>query len=137
MFETVTLTGVDVVAFVAASRARALSVWTPFAVAVVFHDTEYGDVVSSAPRLFPSSKNCTPTTPTLSDAFAVTDSVPDTVEPFVGAVSDTVGGVVVGFGLGAGGGRLGRVVAGPVEGIDGVRVGRRAVEAGVLVARRG
>ena len=66
-FETVTLTGAEVVVFGAASRARAVSVWAPFAVAVVSHETEYGDVVSSAPRLFPSSRNCTPTTPTLSD----------------------------------------------------------------------
>ena len=68
--------------------------WTPFAVAVVSQETEYGDVVSSAPRLFPSSRNCTPATPTLSDAFADTVTEPDTVEPGVGAVSDTVGGVV-------------------------------------------
>ena len=38
--------------------------------------------------------NCTPTTPTLSDAVAVTLMLPDTVAPFAGAVSETVGACV-------------------------------------------
>ena len=43
--------------------------------------------------LFPSSRNCTAATATLSLAFAVTVTEPDT-EPPVGAVIATVGGVV-------------------------------------------
>jgi hypothetical protein len=60
----------------------------------VFHEIAYGLVVSSAPRLMPSSLNCTPATPTLSPADAETETmVPETVEPLAGAVNDTVGSV--------------------------------------------
>ena len=62
--------------------------------AALFHEAEYGADVASAPRFAPSTRNCTPTTPTVSDAFAVTATVPETVEPFAGAVTETVGGVV-------------------------------------------
>src|ERR1700693_3315968 len=49
----------------------------------------------SAPRWAPPSLNCTPATPTLSAAVADTVTLaPDTVAPVVGAVIDTVGGVV-------------------------------------------
>ena len=51
-------------------------------------------MVSSAPRFAPSSLNCTPATLTLSDAVAVTVTVPETVAPAAGAVIETVGGVV-------------------------------------------
>ena len=54
--------------------------------------------MSSAPRLSPSSLNWTPTTPTLSEALAVTVMVPETVEPDEGDVMLTVGGVVSGGG---------------------------------------
>ena len=54
--------------------------------------------MSSAPRLLPSKRNCTPTTPTLSDAVAVTLIVPETVAPFAGAVSEMAGAVVSGGG---------------------------------------
>ena len=51
--------------------------------------------MSSAPRAAPSSRNWTPTTPTLSLAVAETVTAePETVAPFAGAVIDTVGGVV-------------------------------------------
>ena len=50
--------------------------------------------MSSAPRFAPSSGNYTPTTPTLSFAFAETGTLPVTLEPAVGAVRDTVGGVL-------------------------------------------
>src|SRR5207302_6850185 len=73
------------------------------AAAVVFHEVEYGAVVLSAPRLVPSSRNCTPATPTSSEALAVTDTVPNTVWPLLGEVMLTVGGVVSG---GGGGGAL-------------------------------
>src|SRR2546425_13377176 len=49
--------------------------------------------MSSAPRLTPSSLNWTPTTPTLSVAFADTVIVPETVAPADGAVMETIGGV--------------------------------------------
>ena len=59
------------------------------------HARVYGETVSSAPRFTPSSLNCTPTTPTLSLAVALTATVaPDTVDPPAGAVIATVGGVV-------------------------------------------
>jgi hypothetical protein len=60
----------------------------------VFQLVEYGVTRSSAPRLAPSNWNCTPTTPTLSLAFAETLIVPKTMAPLVGEVIDTVGGVV-------------------------------------------
>ena len=50
--------------------------------------------MSSAPRFAPSSLNCTPATPTSSAALAVTATLAETVAPAVGAVIDTVGGVV-------------------------------------------
>ena len=50
-------------------------------------------MVTSAPRLAPSSLNCTPTTPTLSVAVAETVTVPATVAPAAGAVIETAGGV--------------------------------------------
>src|SRR6266516_110387 len=96
--ETVTVTALEVVAFPAASRARAVSVWEPLLAVVVFQETEYGAVVSSAPKLAPSSRNWTPATPTLSEALAFTVIVPATVAPDKGDVMLTVGGVVSGGG---------------------------------------
>src|SRR6185295_2632717 len=91
---TVTLTATDDFTLPAASRATEVRVWAPFAAVFVFQLTEYGEVVSSAPRLAPSSLNWTPTTPTLSLALAVTDTAdPETVAPPAGAVTDTVGAV--------------------------------------------
>ena len=66
----------------------------PFDPVVVSHEAEYGDPVFSGPRLEPSSRNCTPATATLSDALAVTATVPETVAPCAGVVMETVGGVV-------------------------------------------
>src|SRR5262249_22849364 len=51
----VTVTVGDVPRLPAASRATAVSAWLPLAAPEVFHDTEYGAFVSSAPRLTPSS----------------------------------------------------------------------------------
>src|SRR5438034_338395 len=91
----VTVLAVDVVVLPAASRATAVRVWLPLAVAVVFHDRLYGLAGSSAPRLTPSNLNWTPRTPTLSVAVAVTvTALPDTVAPVAGVVIATVGGVV-------------------------------------------
>ena len=99
---TVTVTGEEVVRFPAASRAIAVSVCDAFDAVVVFHDTEYGEAVASAPRFTPSSWNWTPATPTLSEALADTVIVFETVAPFVGLVIETVGGVVsAGGGAGA------------------------------------
>ena len=50
--------------------------------------------MTSAPRLAPSSLNCTPTTPVSSEALAVTVTVPLTDCPAAGAVIDAVGGAV-------------------------------------------
>src|SRR5258705_4522408 len=71
-FDTVTVMPAEVVTLPAASRATAVRVWLPFAAALVFQDTEYGEVVSSVPRLTPSSLNCTPTTAKLSLGVAQT-----------------------------------------------------------------
>ena len=92
---TVMVTVVAVAVLPAASRATAVNVWLPLEAVVEFQVVEYGVAVSSAPRLTPSSLNCTPTTPTLSVAVAETvTAVPDTVAPLAGAVIATVGGVV-------------------------------------------
>src|SRR5207253_3058431 len=91
---TVTVIAPDVVVLPAASRATAVSVCVPLVAIVVSHTAVNGEAVSSAPRLAPSSLNCTPTTPMLSVAVAVTVTPPETVEPLEGAVIDTVGGVV-------------------------------------------
>ena len=107
MLATVTVTGAEgSLRLPAASRATAVKVCEPLAAAVVFHEVEYGAVVLSAPRLVPSSRNCTPATPTSSEALAVTDTVPNTVWPLLGEVMLTVGGVVSG---GGGGGALATV----------------------------
>src|SRR5204863_405764 len=93
---TVTVTAAEVVRLPAASRATAVSVCEPLLAVVVFQETEYGAAASSTPRLAPSSRNCTPTTPMLSEALAVTLVVPPTVAPETGEVMLTVGGVVSG-----------------------------------------
>jgi len=111
-FATVTVTGAEVVRLPAASRAMAVMVCEPFAAPVVFQETEYGALVSSAPTLAPSILNCTPTTPTLSEAPAVTVTVPDTVWPLPGEVMLTLGGVVSG---GGGGGALDTVTVTALE----------------------
>src|SRR5262249_57145350 len=93
LFDPVTVTA-EVLRLPATSRATAVKVCAPLLAAAVFHETEYGALASSAPRAAPSSRNCTPVTPTLSEALAATVTVPDTVAPFDGAVRLTAGGVV-------------------------------------------
>src|SRR2546427_13056535 len=56
--------------------------------------------MNSEPMLMLSSLNCTPATPTLSDAVAETATVPDTELFAAGAVIDTVGGGGSGGGSG-------------------------------------
>ena len=50
--------------------------------------------MASDPRLAPSILNCTPATPTLSDALAEIVTDPDTVAPAPGEAIETVGAVV-------------------------------------------
>ena len=50
--------------------------------------------MSSAPSATPSSLNCTPTTPTLSEALALTVVAPASMAPAAGDAIPTVGGVV-------------------------------------------
>src|SRR6267378_1546546 len=76
---TVTET-LDVVWFPAASRTTAAIVCEVLMAVVVSQFTEYGEFVSSAPRLFPSSLNWTPATTVLSEAFAEMEIVPETME---------------------------------------------------------
>src|SRR5438034_5281089 len=97
-FETLTVTGAEVVRLPAASRATAVKVCEPLTTAVVLKEAEYGAAVSSAAIGAPSAKNCTPATPTLSEAFAATVIVPETVAPLAGELMLTVGGVVSGGG---------------------------------------
>src|SRR5437899_1461921 len=95
LLSTITVTAVAVAVFPAASRATAVRVWLAFVALVVFHTTLYGAVVASVPSGAPSSMNCTPATPTLSDAVA--DSVtaaPVTVVPVAGAVNEIVGALL-------------------------------------------
>ena len=94
MLATVTVIVVDSVWLPAASRAMAVIVCKPSLTDAVFQGIEYGALVSSAPKLTLSILNCTPTTPTLSEALAVKLVVPETVAPETGDVMLTVGGVV-------------------------------------------
>ena len=90
--ETVTVTGSDVHCPPRRSRATAVKVCEPLLALVVFHCTEYGAVVTSAPKLAPSSLNCAP--PTVSKPTIVTLAlaviVPLTVDPGLGDVIETV-----------------------------------------------
>src|SRR5437867_12943217 len=90
-FDTVSPPSLEVALPLSASRAAAVRVCEPLPTVVVFQDTEYGDAVSSPPRLAPSTRNCTPATPTLSEAEALTVTDPDTVAPDAGALMLTAG----------------------------------------------
>src|SRR2546421_1439579 len=91
---TVMIAGADRAEFPAASLATAVRVCAPLVAALVSQTVAYGAPVASLPRFTPSSLNWTPATPTLSVALAVMVMMPLTVAPAVGAVRDTVGGVV-------------------------------------------
>ncbi len=91
---TVTLTADEVVKLELESRAIAVIECEPLVTEVVLQETEYGDVVSSAPTFTPSTLNCTPDTATLSEALAVIFTAPETVAEAAGDVTETVGGVV-------------------------------------------
>src|SRR3989344_4311056 len=91
---TMIVAAVEVARLPATSRATARIVWKPLVAEVVFHDTEYGDVMSSAPRVALSSLNWTPVMPMLSLAVPETVTVPETVVFPAGAGREMVGGVV-------------------------------------------
>ncbi len=93
VFATLTVTGADVVRLPAASRARAVSVCAPFETVRVSQASPYGASKSSAPLATPSTKNCTPTTPTLSLASAMTLTMSPTWALRAGDVIETDGGV--------------------------------------------
>ena len=67
--------------------------WAPFAAPSVSQSSPYGGTTSSVPSSLPSSRNCTPSTPTLSLALAVMVMTSSTVAPSPGAVMATLGGV--------------------------------------------
>ena len=94
MPEIVTATLTDVAAFPAASCATAAKLCEPLGAVVVSQLKEYGLLLNCAPRLAESRRNWTDLTPTLSVAFAVKETVPDTVVFGKGAVIDTTGGIV-------------------------------------------
>src|SRR5207244_9658193 len=74
---TVTVTGAEVLRLPALSCATAVRVCAPLLAPVVFQAIEYGGVVTAAPALTPSRRDWTPAPPTLSEALAVTVSVPE------------------------------------------------------------
>src|SRR5206468_2991759 len=78
----------------AASRAVAVSTCAPFRTVLVFQVVSYGSAATSEPRLTPSIANCTPATPTASEATAPNAIVPVTAGSVEGVVSDMSGGVV-------------------------------------------
>src|SRR5256885_8477791 len=90
---TVTLTAAAVLVLPAASRATALRLCEAFCAVLLSQATWNGAAVTSAPRFAPSSLNCTPATPTLSVALAMTITVPETVAPATGELIETAGGV--------------------------------------------
>src|SRR2546429_629678 len=92
---TVTVTGAEGGLLPAASRAIAVILCGPSLTVAVFHETEYGAVVTSTLPLTPlSNRNCTPTTPTLSEAVAVAISVSVAGAALAGGVVVADGGVV-------------------------------------------
>src|SRR3954463_10642322 len=94
-FDTTTATPAELVVLPAPSRAIAVKVCDPSATVVVSQLIAYGTAVSLASGA-PSTKNCTPTTATSSDASALTVAVPLTDAPAIGALIATLGGVVSG-----------------------------------------
>ena len=70
-------------------RTVAVRLCVPFATVVEFHATEYGEVVSSAPTLTPSTLNCTPAMVAPVVVAESATEAPETVAPAVGAVTVT------------------------------------------------
>ena len=95
--DTVTVTDADVPKLFELSLATAVSTCVPLGVPIVFHGIEYVPefpVVTSVPKLLPSSVNCTPAIATLSVAVALIVMLPATKVPPTGDVIETFGGVV-------------------------------------------
>src|SRR3954470_5742644 len=91
LLSTVTRTDVERPMLPAASVASAVSVCWPGDAVRVSHDVENGGDGSGPPSSCPSTLNCTPVTPTLSDATAPIWTMPLTVLP--GSDTETCGGV--------------------------------------------
>ena len=94
VLDTVTVTVADVPVLPAASIALETIVCEPFATLVVSQLKASDVALVLLAATVPSISNCICVTPTLSDAVAVMLTVPETVAPFAGAVTDVVGGVV-------------------------------------------
>src|SRR5207247_9851995 len=89
-----TCTGAGAVGLPAASRAIAVRRCKPGAPVHVSQEMAQGGAVTAAPRLAPSSWNCTLSIQTSSLAAAETVILPTTWEPPAGAVIATTGGTV-------------------------------------------
>ena len=73
----------------AASKAVPVTVWLPTLADAAFQVAEYGDVASLVTSVL-STENSTRATPMLSDAVAARATLPETVAPDAGEVSETV-----------------------------------------------
>src|SRR3981081_2035918 len=93
-FATVTAAATDAAVVPAPCLATQVTLCGPSATVVVFQLTAYGTAVASAASGDPSTKNCTATTSTLSEASARTVAVPLTDAPSAGELTATAGGVV-------------------------------------------
>src|SRR5262249_24383970 len=82
--ETVTVTVAEVPALPAASKAFDTMVCAPFVKFVVTKLKEIEVALVLLATALPSIKSCICVTPTLSEAVAVTVTVPDTVAPLAG-----------------------------------------------------
>jgi hypothetical protein len=94
VLSTVTVIAALVVEFPALSVATALIVWLPFDSVVEFNTYAYGAAVKLVPTFPPSTRNCTLAIPTLSEAVAVTFTLPESLAPPAGEVTVTLGGIV-------------------------------------------
>jgi hypothetical protein len=91
---TVSVAGLDVLLAPPLSTATAVSEYVP--AGTLLHVTLYGELASLPISVVPAKKSTRETVPSLSLAFALTSTVAgaDTVVPFAGLVSVTVGGVL-------------------------------------------
>src|SRR5262245_41660389 len=92
MLLTITVTGIALVLLPAASLATAPNVCGLLAVRKVFQLVRNGGPEMSGPKTSPSSSNCTPATPTLSEASALITITPETLALSTGVVRVTTGG---------------------------------------------
>ncbi len=94
LFDTVTVTVEDVPTLPAASNAFDRIVCDPLGKLVVLKLKESDVELALLATTLPSIKICNWVTPTLSEAVALTTTVPDTVAPLDGEVIEVVGGIV-------------------------------------------